>query len=345
MSTFWSTEGLRPHRSWMPAPWAGQCALVATLILLAACVSHPRPLDDSSWRESQARLEGAVGELSRNFDRFTDRASANSDKLQQRLEEQEKQAETSANALKLIEQAVASLAADLQRADRSTDGLRREIRDVAVAEAQSAARIDDVRNDLMQLRTLLERQPAGYAPSESALLRDLMIRVEALEKKQDTDWNKWLGNLISGLGLLVGVLLGVFITPWINRKSDRRKYTLQIWEQFVKMFPDIEAAQRILASPRELKADTFARVQAVRTWMSSIATFSSDVKALDVVLLRKLDLATPMKHFVRSIKKAADACDEWLAQNPAAADREPVIWARDNLLAEYRRGSDIEAFS
>jgi prefoldin subunit 5 len=317
--------------------------------VLPACQSQASRSEPKAADDARARLESELTGLAQELTRSSERSTAAIEGLRLRLDELDRSEQASRTSLASLERVIDELRADLHsesRRDQYSE-LKEEIRRLTETATQMASRIETLHEDLLKVQISLAEREKGSECCDR--VRDLENRIHSLEDKQkkepDSD-STWISNLLNGLGILVGVIVGTVISPLINRNVDRRKYTLQIWEAFVKMYPEIEAAQTLLRSPIGLNSTTLAKIQAVRAWMSAVATFSMESKVLDNALLRKLDLGTPMKNFVALMQGAIEKTEQYLAQHPTAPqqDRDDVAWVRDNLKAEWELTADIQRF-
>jgi hypothetical protein len=314
-------------------------SLIAGLVcvLLPACqTTHPLQTDPRATDES--RFAAEIESLTRDMARQSAESTSQIEKLQQQLSQIEHDQVSAQASLQSLERTLAELNARLheRKYPPSDPVLQQEIARLIELQVQMTSRLDGLHEDLLKVQMELVR--LEKAPDCCDRIRDFETRIHDLETKSNQpDPSKWIGDLISFVGIVVGVVLGTRITPLITRRADRRKYTLQTWESFLKMYPEIAAAQVSLSKPEELTSDSFAKVQAVRTWMSAFTLFSkSDV--LDQDLVRELKLEPAMGHFVDSLEAAVAEAKK------AGADPRATLWAKD-LETELMLSDDIKKFS
>jgi hypothetical protein len=318
-------------------------------IALSACQSQTLRSERNANDDTTARLQSELIGFSQEMIRHSERSTAEVAELRLRLDELDRSEQASRTSLESIERVIGELRGELhsgRRRDESSE-LNEEIRRLTETELEISSRIEMLHEDLVKVQISPVERGRGSECCESVL--DLENRVHSLEDKKKEDsggGTDWISHAISAVGILVAVALGAYISPVITRNADRRKYTLQTWEAFVKMYPEIEAAQSLLRNPLGLKSETLAKIQAVRAWMSAIATFSMEAKVMDNSLLRKLDMGTPMKNFVSIMRVAIEKTEQYLAQHPTAPqeERDNAAWVRDNLRSELELTADIQKF-
>jgi hypothetical protein len=312
--------------------------LIAGLVcvLLSACQTHALQTDPRATGES--RFAAEIESLTRDMARQSAESTSQIEKLQQQLSQIEHDQVSAQASLRSLERILVELNAQLheRKYPPSDPALQQEIVRLTELQIQMTSRIEGLHEDLLKVQMELVR--LERTPDCCDRIRDFETRIHDLETKSNQpDPGKWIGNLISFFGILAGVVVGTFITPLITRQVDRRKYTLQTWESFLKMYPEIAAAQVSLSKPEELTSDTFAKVQAVRTWMSAFTLFSKS-EVLDRDLVRELKLEPAMGHFVSSLEAAVAEAKK------AGADPRAAFWAKD-LEKELKLSEDIQKFS
>ena len=242
-------------------PHAPAIFIVAGLVcvLLSACQTRAPQSDPRATDES--RFVSEIGSLTRDVSRESARSSSQIDKLQQQLSQIEHDQVSSQTSLQSLERTLVELNTRIHTREYPPPDqtLQQEIVRLTESQIQMTSRIEALHEDLLKVQ--MELGQLKRAPDCCDRIRDFETRIHDLEtKSSQPDPSKWIGNLISFIGIVVGVLVGTFITPYITRVADRRKYTLQTWESFLKMYPEIAAAQVSLRKPEELTSDTFAKV-------------------------------------------------------------------------------------
>jgi hypothetical protein len=164
---------------------------------------------------------------------------------------------------------------------------------------------EQVRQQAQATQTL-QGTVQGLAQDQKALADKVSTMQGRYDAKLENTPLLSASNVIS----LVALLLSLATAWWsyrTGRKADRKKLTLDIWDQYLDRYNEIGAARGVLRGrPTTATAEEFSSVQIVRNWMDGIATLVYEARALDEKILNALGIVQPMRAFMVELEGARD---------------------------------------
>ncbi|MCC8392322.1 hypothetical protein LJ656_06955 [Paraburkholderia sp. MMS20-SJTR3] len=212
--------------------------------------------------------------------------------------------------------------------------------DAANARARAEYAQIDARLQRLEVRaedaaTRAQREETDIRSISDDLARTKQRYDDKLEQKSSVDRQIAIGSLLlSIVSMCVTIWLTAYWVPRINKRTtesfERKKLSLEVWDQFISKYIELGDVIKLLRSPPEkMTEDGLDKIRALRNWLEGLATMATDLSLTDKTITDRLDLVTPMRDFMTVLKAALDKARQY--PQPAAGG----VQNQEQKIAQY----------